>query len=71
MLCSSCSPHDVVVIIVANFHSCALQLMDNNLILPGGAIIVDNTLMKVGRTDVLHDVVSTAEPSGHHCGDAS
>ena len=24
-----------------------VQLMDNNLILPGGAIVVDNTLMKV------------------------
>lgn len=24
-----------------------MQLMDNNLIVPGGAIIADNTLMKV------------------------
>ena len=26
-----------------------MQLMDNNLIVPGGAIIADNTLMKVHR----------------------
>ena len=27
---------------------CLLQLMDLNLILPGGAIVADNTLMKAG-----------------------
>ena len=27
-----------------------MQLMDDNLIVPGGAIIVDNTLMKVLST---------------------
>ena len=27
---------------------CAVQLMDHNLIVPSGAIIVDNSLMKVG-----------------------
>ena len=28
--------------------SLLLQLMDKNLILPGGAIVIDNSLMKVG-----------------------
>ena len=48
-----------------------LQLMDNNLILPGGAIVVDNTLMKVPRSHIASPIshISRIEQSYVHSAD--
>ncbi len=47
--CSTLPPiqSDVSYLLQVGNSSCAVQLMKYNLIVPGGAIIVDNSLMKV------------------------
>lgn len=51
-LCCTTFPHPVKVCLTCSKcynSSCVMQLMKHNLIVPGGAIIVDNSLMKVSH----------------------